>query len=71
MKLHFVNYCPSTILRKVLTLWIWSPTAPARVPLPDRLRPTQYPIQWVPGALPSGCETDHTPKSSAEVKNAW
>jgi hypothetical protein len=34
------------------------------------------PIQWVPGALSLGVkrpvrETDHSPPSSAEVKNAW
>jgi len=34
------------------------------------------PIQWVPGALSlgvkrSGREADHSPPSSAEVKNAW
>jgi hypothetical protein len=39
------------------------------------LKPTQPPIQWVPGA-PSlgvkrpGREADHSPPSSAEVKNA-
>jgi hypothetical protein len=37
---------------------------------------TQPPIQWVPGALSlgtkrPGCEADHSPPSSAEVKNAW
>jgi hypothetical protein len=40
------------------------------------LRPTQPPIRWVPGALSLGvkrprCEADHSPPSSAEVKNAW
>jgi hypothetical protein len=40
------------------------------------LGPTQPPIQWVPGAVSlgikrPGCEADHTPPSSAEVKNAW
>jgi hypothetical protein len=40
------------------------------------LRPTQPPIQWVPGALSlrvkrPGCEAEHSPPSSAEVKNAW
>jgi hypothetical protein len=40
------------------------------------LEPTQPPIQWVPGTLSLGvkrlgCETDHSPPSSAEVKNAW
>jgi hypothetical protein len=40
------------------------------------LGPTQPPIQWVTGApslgikLP-GREADHSPPSSAEVKNAW
>jgi hypothetical protein len=40
------------------------------------LRPTQPPIQWVPGA-PSlgvkrpGYEAVHSPPSNAEVKNAW
>jgi hypothetical protein len=40
------------------------------------LRPSQPPIQWVPGDLslrvkwPEG-KTDHSPPSSAEVKNAW
>jgi hypothetical protein len=37
---------------------------------------TQPPIQWVPGALSMGVkrsepEADHSPPSSAEVKNAW
>jgi hypothetical protein len=40
------------------------------------LVPTQPPIQWVPGALSlevklPGREADHSPPSSAEVKNAW
>jgi hypothetical protein len=40
------------------------------------LGPTQLPIQWVPGALSLGVkrpgrEADHSPLSSAEVKNAW
>jgi hypothetical protein len=39
------------------------------------LGPT-YPIQWLPGALSlvvkqPGRETDHSPPSNAEVKNAW
>jgi len=40
------------------------------------LMTTQPSIQWVPGALSLGVkwpgrEADHTPQSSAEVKNAW
>jgi len=40
------------------------------------LRPTQLPIQWVPGALSLGLkqlghEADHSPPSSANVKNVW
>jgi hypothetical protein len=40
------------------------------------LGPTQPPIQWIPGALSlevkrPGREADHSPPSSAEVKNAW
>jgi len=38
--------------------------------------PTQPAIQWVPGAFYLGvkrpeCEADHSPPSSAEVKNTW
>jgi hypothetical protein len=40
------------------------------------LGPTQPPIQWVSVALSlgikrPGCEADHSPPSSADVKNAW
>jgi hypothetical protein len=40
------------------------------------LGPTQPPIQWVPGLLSLGVkqlrhEADHSPPSSAKVKNAW
>jgi hypothetical protein len=40
------------------------------------LGPTQPPIRCVPGALSlavklSGRENDHSPPSSAEIKNAW
>jgi len=40
------------------------------------LGPTQPPILWVPWALTTGIkwpglEADHSPPSSAEVKNAW
>jgi len=38
--------------------------------------PTQPPVQWALGALYlgvkwPGCELDHSPSSSAKVKNAW
>jgi hypothetical protein len=37
---------------------------------------TQTPVQWLPGAFSLGVkwlghEADHSPPSSAEVKNAW
>jgi hypothetical protein len=40
------------------------------------LGPTQPPIQWVlgsfsPGLKQLGCEADHSPISSAKVKNVW
>jgi hypothetical protein len=40
------------------------------------LVPPKPPIQWVPGALSLGVkrpgrEADHSPLSSAEVKNVW
>jgi hypothetical protein len=40
------------------------------------LGPNQPPIQWVPGVLSPevkrpGRETDHSPPSNAEVRNAW
>jgi hypothetical protein len=40
------------------------------------LGPTQPPIQWVPRALSLrlkwlGHETEHSPSSSAKVKNVW
>jgi hypothetical protein len=44
------------------------------LPHPSRpaLGPTQPPIQWVPGLFPgvkcSGCSVNHSPPSSAEVK---
>jgi hypothetical protein len=47
------------------------PLATASIPT---LGPTQPPIQWAPGALyllvkRQGRETDHSPQSSAEVRN--
>jgi len=40
------------------------------------LGPTQFPMEWVPGAISlrvkrPGRETDHSPPSSAEVNTAW
>jgi hypothetical protein len=40
------------------------------------LGPTQPPIKWVPGTLTPGVkqlghEAEHSPPSSAKVKNAW
>jgi hypothetical protein len=45
------------------------------MPRPD-LGPTQPPIQWVKGTLSLWIkqprrQADHSPASSAEVKNAW
>jgi hypothetical protein len=42
----------------------------------SRRGPTQPPIQWVPGIIPPyikrpGREADHSPPSSAKIKNAW
>jgi hypothetical protein len=40
------------------------------------LWPTQPPIQWVPLALSpgvkrQGCKVDHSPPTTAKVKNTW
>jgi hypothetical protein len=35
------------------------------------LEPAQTPIQWVQWVKWLGCEADHSPPSSAEVKNVW
>jgi len=35
------------------------------------LGPTQPPVQWVLGVKQLGHEVDHSPPSSAEVKNVW
>jgi len=35
------------------------------------LGPTQTPIQWVLGVKRPGRKADHSPLSSAEVKNEW
>jgi hypothetical protein len=50
-------------------IFFFYPTAPKPAP-----RPTERHIEWVPGALfpgvkPSGCQPDHSPPASAEVKN--
>jgi hypothetical protein len=33
--------------------------------------PTQPPVALTAGVKRSGCEADHSPLSSVEVKNAW
>ena len=39
------------------------------------MEPTLFPILWVPSLFPElkrlECDVDHSPPSSAEVKNAW
>jgi len=35
------------------------------------LGPTQSPIEWVLGIMRPGSESDNSPPSSVEVKNAW
>jgi len=40
------------------------------------LGPTQPHVKWISGALSQGvkwpgCEPDHSPPSSAEIKNVW
>jgi hypothetical protein len=56
------------------------PAGAGNFSLPPRPRtalgPNQPPIQWIPGALSlavkrPGREADHSPPSSAEVKNEW
>jgi hypothetical protein len=49
-----------------------------RVPVGSRIFPSRRPdlFQWVPGALfpgvkQLGCEADHSPPTSAEVKKTW
>jgi hypothetical protein len=32
---------------------------------------TQAPIQWIPGSVSPGCEADHSPPTSADVKKMW
>jgi len=72
---------PLTIIRDVfntpesleLTL---NPTSGDKLSLQWQFVLTQPPIQWVTGALSPGVkrpdrEADHSPPSTAEVKNAW
>jgi len=63
--------CPVFLLYIYLVFYKVSTTASRTV-----LEHTQPPIQWVPGFLSlalkrTGCEDDHSPPSSAEVKNVW
>jgi hypothetical protein len=62
-------------------IWVWFPLGAGTFLFPTAvfrsdLGPTRPPIQWVPGALSPRikrprCKGDHSPPSSAEVKNAW
>jgi hypothetical protein len=38
---------------------------------PDRLCGLPSSIKWVPGVKRSGCEADHSPTTSAEIKKTW
>jgi hypothetical protein len=56
------------VLRQGLGIFLTTVSIPT-------LGPTQPPIQWIPGALSLGVkrphpEADHSPPSSAKVKNA-
>jgi hypothetical protein len=51
----------------------WTGNFSLNHPVQNGSGPTQPPVQWVPGALSlgvkrPGCEADHSPPSSAEVK---
>jgi len=81
--------CPTTTLYGVIAQnastfsgYIWQPSDVLKCLFANILyrvvicRPTQPPVQWVPGAFPprvkrSGREFDHSSPSSAEVKTAW
>jgi hypothetical protein len=67
-KISFIGI-PSSLRVLYNTLGIFLFITASRI----ALGPTQPPIQWVPGALPLGVkrpgrEADHSPPSSAEVK---
>jgi hypothetical protein len=55
--------CPLQWTLQLISLR-WSMSRPG-------LGPTQPPVQWLPGEKRPGSEADHSPPSSAEVKNAW
>jgi hypothetical protein len=74
----------SSVVQRWVTGWIVGDSSPGGgweiFPSTTASRPalgtTQPPIQWVPAAFFLGlkrpvCEADHSPPSSAEVKNAW
>jgi hypothetical protein len=63
-------FCEGFESRQVLGIFLFT-TASRPV-----LEPTQSRIQWIRGALSLGakrpvCEADHSPPSSAKVKNVW
>jgi hypothetical protein len=69
---HEADHLP-TSSSDVKNVWRYTSTPPLCL---HCLVLTQPPIQWVPGALSlgvkrSGREADHSPPSSAKVKNAW
>jgi hypothetical protein len=62
------------------SIWVWYPVQAKDFPLTSVSRPalgsTQPPIYWVPGFLSGNkprpwCDADHSPPSSAEVKNEY
>jgi hypothetical protein len=80
--LHWHWRCQDSIVGIATVLWVRRPSSrsssPGRVKnflfsksSRPALEPTQPPIQWVPGALSPGCEADHSPPASVEVKKMW
>jgi hypothetical protein len=70
----------------IIVTRLWAGRSGVRIPAgetiyfskkrPDYPRPTQLPIQWVPGGCfpkvkRAGREADHSPPFGAEVNNKW